>query len=130
MKEKKPKKRKVREDKGVLRGTYKRSASSIYRSCVNRANRARVPIGLNEEQVDSVTSMPCAYCGAASRHIELMEGSVGFVEGNCVPACSTCHTFRKHLSHDKMLSRDASVVKNKGDLINGSRAYDEYSFDD
>lgn len=52
----------------------------------------------------------CVYCGDVASLIDRVDNSIGYVEGNCVPACSTCNRIKGVMSVEELKSHMSKML--------------------
>jgi|SRR5665213_3012806 len=111
---------KERERTGT-RGTGFALVVSQYKTCA--ANRD-LAWSLSEDTVAELTKRNCHYCNGAPKQIsspkkvpwiyngiDRVDNSVGYVEGNVVPCCSTCNYMKRTMGVETFLTHIAAIYE-------------------
>ena len=91
----------------------------------SHARRRGKEVAISKDDYCTLVKMPCAYCSerppaATGRHgIDREDNGLGYVQGNCVPCCTTCNMMKWKLSrsdfvdHARRLSSFASSLRRR-----------------
>lgn len=97
------------------------------------AKRKNLPFILTLEQLSSIISQPCGYCGREPsqsmsssqmrKHpsykifryngIDRIDSAKGYVEGNVVPCCKPCNEMKSDKSYEEFLRLVSEIYKHK-----------------
>ena len=99
-------------------------SSLVLISCLN-FQILTVKVAISKDDYCALVKVPCAYCSerppaATGRHgIDREDNGLGYVQGNCVPCCTTCNMMKWKLSrsdfldHARRLSSFASSLRRR-----------------
>lgn len=99
-----------RSDAGTTRSRYRIKLPKRYHSYLLRANAKGLKFELSVDEFNSITSLPCKYCGSGSVvGIDRVDSSDGYTVDNSVPCCAACnmmkytHSVEFFMSHIKKI---------------------------
>ena len=76
------------------------------------AKRRNIPCNLSDEQIATIISKPCIYCGEqCSNGIDRIDSMKGYEEGNVVPCCIICNKMKNNYSLDFFKTHIGKIYK-------------------
>jgi hypothetical protein len=103
--------------------------NQLYYSYANRADRRGLDFMLSKEEFKAICTKNCVYCGSglqtiskglgktsgnfAYTGIDRIYNEIGYINGNCVPCCSTCNWMKHKMSHDKFLEHISRISRHQ-----------------
>lgn len=78
---------------------------SRWSSIQRRAKKREYQFDLCIDDIKLIIASPCTYCGSTERiEVDRKDNTLGYIRGNCVPACHRCNTIKNNVvSYDDML---------------------------
>lgn len=113
----------LREQVGVKNPAYKNGSycaeNRKFAAYKYRADKKEIAFDLSKETFDTLVNGSCAYCGLLQcGGVDRVENSLGYIEGNCVGACSKCNRMKNSHGKQDFLSHIQNILINQG-LTNG-----------
>lgn len=102
------------------------SFNHFYTHYIRGAKRRGHEFDLSKAIFKELTSQNCHYCGAEPKAgykvphvngmylrngIDRVDNLLGYVEGNCVPCCFTCNTWKRADTQEEFLERIAKIYE-------------------
>lgn len=89
----------------------KKRISSMRRGAKKRG----LTFNLNIEDLKTIISKPCVYCGVNERiSVDRIDSQKGYFVDNCQPACMICNWMKSTMSHNGFLNHVTQIVKHNG----------------
>ncbi len=79
----------------------------------DNAQARRLVVEITKEYHDTLTAMPCTYCGASPNPfsgIDRYNNAEGYTESNCVPCCTPCNRAKLASTAEEYISRCIRVA--------------------
>lgn len=77
--------------------------------------RKNLSFTFTAEQFREFYGADCAYCGASpAQGIDRKDNTLGYVEGNCVPACAQCNYAKRDFSEQEFMAWVARIAAFQG----------------
>lgn len=93
-------KKRQRENKDQYSYT-KHKVGGRFSAYKSNAEKRKIPFNLTIQQFDSITSMPCKYCGEYDTYedmkftgVDRIDSRKGYDIGNCVSCCRSCNAMK------------------------------------
>ncbi len=99
------------------------SLRKAFRVCVSGAEVRGLEFELSFEEFESLTSLPCAYCGSSpgqikrstfgfhvANGIDRVDNNLGYSAGNCVPCCTSCNFMKRSMSRAAFVEQCRRIV--------------------
>lgn len=81
----------------------------------HNSKRKNQSFNFSPEEFRKFYEAACAYCGAKpAGGIDRRDNSLGYVDGNCVPACAQCNYAKRNMPEADFLSWIARLAANQG----------------
>lgn len=81
----------------------------------NNAKQKNLFFNFNAEEFRKFYEAICIYCGLTpARGIDRKDNSLGYVEGNCVPACAQCNYAKRNATEQDFLAWVARIAAKQG----------------
>lgn len=83
-----------------------------------RANKKNIEWGIDDEYAKAHFVCNCYYCGDPPSFenlngIDRVDNSMGYIEGNIVPCCTTCNMRKGKMSEDEFINRCRKIVNRR-----------------
>lgn len=106
--------------------------NNLYSLCKSAATgRRNLVFDLTPKRFKEITKQNCHYCNCPPSQIaynstragqyvyngiDRLDPSLGYVEGNCVPACATCNLMKQSLNYEDFIERVLTIARNYIDI--------------
>ena len=71
-----------------------------------------LPFSLTLEEFVKISSSPCHYCGGEGYGVDRRDSAIGYILGNCLPACSVCNMMKQQSSEQDFVLQCAKIATN------------------
>jgi hypothetical protein len=116
------------------------AGTECYGNYRRRAREAGRAFTLTRADFQTITQLPCHYCGdppaqvTKRRHfngefvyngIDRRDSALGYTAENCLPCCGACNTMKSDMPYEEFLSRVARIANRLADYVPDPSAHED-----
>lgn len=94
------------------KSTVKRQVEDKAKNYRYRSKNRGFENSITTEEFARMAMSPCSYCGGTGVNgVDRVDNDKGYVDGNCVPCCSTCNYMKRTMTEGDFIAHVSKIVE-------------------